>query len=353
MKSATTLRSKILQQWAIGAAIIGCIISGISTRGEISGAPASTESASESRVNGVTSSLGQDLASAFASRLLIVFTGVRQIGVPLSGSAVISNAGLTDFHDLSFSKIGGELSPDGSLIAYDSCSGANRGIYVATPDGGDARRIVALTSSQCGNLRWSRDGKKLSYFNQPDRSLHIVELATQHEEVVPNVEGAGWHWWSPTGEEIVYEQRTGKSGRMLYVTDLHGKIRQLTFAESFRPCEWQANLIDVWAPAWSPKGDWIAFTQCGSLFLISPNGKDLKQLTAEVHSSLTNGFPSAGAYNPRWSPDGRWIIFKGEVVTRVGATSPLKCISPDHKVILDIGKLPYGGGDFSIAPLKQ
>ena len=353
MKSATTLRSKIVQLSAIGAAIIGCVISGVSVRMHVSAAVAGVGSAFESQARTGSSSTGQDLESAFASRLLIIFSGVRQIGVSVSGSAVISNAGLTEIHDLTFTKIGGELSPDGSSIAYDNCSSPNRGIYVAEPDGRNAKRILPLSSNQCVTIRWSPDAKKLSYFTFPDHSLHIFEIASKREDVVPNVEGAGWHWWSPAGEEIVYERGNGRTGRLLFVTDLRGNIRQLTFAEDFRPCQWQAKLIDVWAPAWSPKGDKIAFTQCGSLFVISPNGKDLKQLTSASENSRPNGLPIVPAYSPRWSPDGRWIIFLAETLVRIGAGSPLKCISADGRLVMDIGRLPYGGGPFSVAPLKQ
>jgi dipeptidyl aminopeptidase/acylaminoacyl peptidase len=344
MKRATALCSKMVKRSAIGAAIFGCLISGVSARMD---AAAGLRSTTESQTNP-----GQEAASAFASRLLIVFSGVRQIGVSVSGSAVISNAGLSDIHDLTFTSIGGELSPDGSLIAYDNCSSPNRGIYIAEPDGRNASRVLPLSGNQCVVVRWSPDSKKFSYVSSQDRSLHIFEIAGKREDVIPNVDSAGWHSWSPDSNEIVYERGNGKTGRLLHVTDLRGNSRQLTFAQDFRPCEFQANLIDTWAPAWSPKGDKIAFTQCGSLFLISPSGKDLRQLTSG-YASQTSALPATPAYSPRWSPDGRWIIFIAQTVVRIGAGSPLKCISSDHGVVMDIGSLPYGGGPFSIAPLRR
>jgi len=50
--------------------------------------------------------------------------------------------------------------------------------------------------------------------------------------------------------------------------------------------------------------------------------------------------------NLAWSPDGRWIFFIGE-------GDVLKRISADGNQIVEIGKLPYRGGPFSIAPFNK
>jgi TolB protein len=56
-------------------------------------------------------------------------------------------------------------------------------------------------------------------------------------------------------------------------------------------------------PAWSPRGDWIAFTGFESgdfeIYKIRPDGTGLRQLTH------THGNDS----HPVWSPDGQWIAF--------------------------------------------
>jgi Tol biopolymer transport system component len=211
---------------------------------------------------------------------------------------------------------------------------------------------MPLSDSECVDIRWSPDGTKLSYASGRNHALHVIDLAGKREEVIANTDGAGWHWWSPSGNEIVYQRGTGKTGRLLYVTDLRGNNRQLTFARDFQPCKWWFKVIDTWAPTWSPNGDKIAFTQCGALFVISPYGKDLRQLTSTGDASQTSILPITPAYSPRWSPDGRWIIFIGQVLVRSGEGAVLKRMSPDHSEVVTIGTLPYPGAPFSIAPLR-
>ena len=52
------------------------------------------------------------------------------------------------------------------------------------------------------------------------------------------------------------------------------------------------------APAWSPDGQWIAFSQNSHIWKKKIDGSSLEQLTFEGR----NFFPS-------WSPDGEWIVY--------------------------------------------
>jgi Tol biopolymer transport system component len=290
-----------------------------------------------------------------ALNLRLVFTAYSPIALPRHGTAIM-DSGLSRLRDISFTQVSGELSPDGHWIAYD-CSGSKRGIHLAKSDGSDAKLVVPLTDDTCVNIRWSPDGKKLSYTGARNQAIRTYDIASNRVTEIPNTERAGWHWWSPAGNEIVYEKRgpsdsLGATGRLLFITDLKGQSQQLTFAKDFEPCAWQGNRIDTWAPAWS-KTNKIAFTQCGGLFIISPSGKDLTQLTSDPRTDSSVALPITGAYSPRWSPDGRWILFIGESPCRIRDGTLLKRISPNAKTVVDIGKLPYCGGPFSIAPLRQ
>lgn len=279
--------------------------------------------------------------------LQLIFYGYPKQGISQSGMAMINNSGLSNVHDVTFMRDGGELSPNGRFIAYDNCSDPGHGIYLANPDGSNSRKLISLTSKSCLNsIRWSPDSTKLSYSSSGP--LHVLDIASKRDRLIPNTRGSDLHCWSPAGDEIVY----GKSGqsetafRLLYITDLNGNNRQITFENDFVPCGSDYNKIDTWAPAWSPDGKTITFTQCDNLFVMSPTGRDLRQLTTSRNNSrlLPNG-PFTTAYSPRWSPDSRWIIF-------IGDTDVLKRISVDGNTIVEIGKLPYWGGSFSIAPAQ-
>src|SRR5205807_5930897 len=204
--------------------------------------------------------------------LRLVFYGYPKIGVPHSGAGVISETGLSNIHDVTFT---GELSPNGRFIAYDNCGNVNRGIYLAEPDGSKAQLVIPLSDNHClGTIRWSPDSTKLSYISGSNRYLRIFDIATKSDTLIRNTQDADWHWWSPAGNEIVYGRMGrrdpfGPAGRLLYITDLRGNSRQLTFARDFVPCDREWNLIDTWAPVWSPKGNTIAFTQCERLFVVS------------------------------------------------------------------------------------
>jgi Tol biopolymer transport system component len=358
VKSTTTFSRKILREAAFRATIYVCIVSGAGglTRTSVTDIVAWTavvdvaaQSQGESAMSANPKRLNVERTPALELR--IVFYGYPEIGRSQSGAAVINDTGLSDIHEITFTRMGGELSPDGRAIAYDNCSSRNRGIYLAEPDGRNARRIIPLRVGYCVDVRWSPDSKKLSYPAQADRVLHVFDLATSRERLIPGVQGVDWHWWSPTGDQIVYAKiGSASAGRLLHITDLHGNKRQLTFTKDFVPCAGDRNLVDTSAPAWSPKGDKIAFTQCSGLFVISPNGENLRQLTSAERAPSPTILPFTSAYNPRWAPDGRWIFFS-EGYVFVGTRVVLKRISPDGVTLVEIGKLPYGGGSFSIAPL--
>jgi Tol biopolymer transport system component len=99
-----------------------------------------------------------------------------------------------------------------------------------------------------------------------------------------------WQTASPDGRRLAF-QTVGR----IWVMDLpNGTPRRLTGA-GFEPFEY--------APAWSPDGQWIAFTSwtdsiAGHLYRIRPTGGAPEQLTQQPGEYL----------NPAWSPDGREIV---------------------------------------------
>ena len=83
--------------------------------------------------------------------LRIIFYGYPQIGVSRAGTAEIHETGISNLRDISFSPIGGELSPNGRVIAYDNCSAVKCGIYLAEVDGRNAQLVIPLTEALLQN----------------------------------------------------------------------------------------------------------------------------------------------------------------------------------------------------------
>jgi Tol biopolymer transport system component len=258
-------------------------------------------------------------------RIRVVFYGFAD-GQPRNGTAVIEGSRLTNVTDLPFLRAGGEISPDGRHIAFDTCARADRGIRVAQLDGQDNRLVVGLHPDEpCRALRWSPDATRLSYASVVDLQLHVVQLDTGVDTPLPAASWGSWHSWSPAGDAIVYGTGPGGSRRIDIIDLATSSPRSLVGPAQFGACE-------VWAPDWSPAGDRIAFTSCDQrLYIVHADGTGLRRV-------------AASAYAPRWSVDGKSLLFlSGRRLMRVPA---------DGKGVQKVGTLPYYGGPFSVGPIQ-
>jgi dipeptidyl aminopeptidase/acylaminoacyl peptidase len=265
------------------------------------------------------------LRAADDARMRVVFYGFVD-GQARNGTAVIESSRVTNVVDLPFLRAGGEISPDGRRIAFDTCARADRGIRVAQLDGRDNRLVVGLHPDEpCRALRWSPDATRLSYASVVDLQLHVVQLDTGVDRPLPAASWASWHSWSPAGDAIVYEMGRGGSRRIDIIDLATSSPRSLVGPAQFGACE-------VWAPDWSPAGDRIAFTSCDQkLYVVNVDGTGLRRV-------------AASAYGPRWSIDGKSMLFlSGRRLMRVPA---------DGKRAHEVGTLPYHGGPFSVGPIQ-
>lgn len=198
-------------------------------------------------------------------------------------------------------------SPDGRRIAFMwlQPGRTSPGIYVATANGSNVRRLVA----QAGSPAWSPDGRLIAYtrLRQNSRGLSVVDVAKALRgrqpatrditRVNPSVPEE-WPAWSPGGNRLAFtSQRSGTSD--IWVVDLTGShLRDLTPQPSL-----DGNAT------WSPDGKRIVFGSDraasshfgGDLYVMKPDGSNVR--------ALTSGHEE---YGPAWSPDGRWIAFNSQ-----------------------------------------
>jgi Tol biopolymer transport system component len=224
------------------------------------------------------------------------------------------------------------FSPDGDLVAFNPDFDANgsMGIKIVKSDG--SKRWTLINNRVAFYNTWSPTEKHVIYtsigpiFESVRTTVQIArvnfdpsDLTNDREEITCNVkiltkEDTGNNAFpscSPDGKSLVF--RSGRTGhKNLYIIDAvngefdGGSIRQLT----------NGPWIDTMA-SWSPKGDVIAFSSnmhnsdnpaCFSIYLIKPDGSDLKRVyvagvegSSEVDRERNN--------HVCFSEDGEWILF--------------------------------------------
>ena len=262
---------------------------------------------------------------AQSSRLRVLFYGYVETK-PHVAFGIIDGDRVSDIEDVPFLRRGAEISPDGTLVAFDTCRKGDRGLNIVRIDGSDERRVVDLDGDSCVDIRWSRDGTRLSYGSPLDRRLHVVELGSGVDIPLQHTSPAyGWHTWSPAGDTIAYEVGRGGSRRIDVIDLTTWRTRELVGKKQFGACE-------VWAPDWSPTDDRIVFTTCKKeLYVVNLDGTGLSRL-------------AESAYAPRWGPDGASVYFlMGYRLMRVSASGG---------AAQRLGLSPYYGGPFSIGPAQ-
>ncbi|HVG09389.1 MAG TPA: protein kinase [Thermoanaerobaculia bacterium] len=161
------------------------------------------------------------------------------------------------------------ISPDGRWIAFRS-EREGGGIYIASVEGGPARRIAEVGYSPA----WSPDGRELAVATEPiiDPAMRKdvseilrVDVATGRSRViVGDIDKSGDDGvqpsWSPHGWRIAYwGVPTGSARRILWTVPAEGGEPRKVLDDGF------VN----WNPVWSPDGAWLYFgsDRSGSLNL--------------------------------------------------------------------------------------
>jgi len=250
---------------------------------------------------------------------------------------------------------GGDMSPAWSPvsddIAYDSDREGDTEIYVLNLS---SNRVSALTDNTASDREpsWAPDGKRLAFYSSRDGNFELYitgrdglsfERLTQHPETdwTPD--------WSPSGNLLVFESwRNGQPD--LYTVDVASKkIERLTQTPwreshptwsnsgiafgSLQNGQWGIFLLQpgqesavqlVWGldipphAAWSPDGQWLAFTAVGNgsteIHIVDRNGKNDRVVTNDAYQDDFASWSGDGkrlAFSSK--RQGRWRIFIREV----------------------------------------
>jgi TolB protein len=221
-----------------------------------------------------------------------------------------SNAG--DDGDPSWSPDGRQIvfasTRDGVLFPGDDFPVGE--LYVMRADGSNQTR---LTKDEADDYypEWSPDGQRIVFnSNRHDvnqRYLNIYVMDADGSDITrvttsPELIDDWRPSWSPDGSRIAFERRdyAADDTMEIYVVGVDGSGEQnLTN---------HPTALDE-MPAWSPRGDLIAFYSnrdapssddlTGEIYVMEPDGSNVRRLTST---------PDGESF-PQWSPDGRRLAF--------------------------------------------
>ncbi len=184
-----------------------------------------------------------------------------------------------------------DWSPDGSTICFTTFTRGDADLFCASASGGNARPMSTQKGLDMAPA-WSPDGRRLALTLSKDGNAEIYLLEAGGRSLRRLTYSMGIDTapsWSPNGRQIVFESdRTGVA--QIYAMDAEGaNERQLTYGG------------EAHSPAWSPKGDRIAYVERAGNFqvaTISANGGGRALLTSTGSNE-----------DPSWSPDGLHIAF--------------------------------------------
>ncbi len=162
----------------------------------------------------------------------------------------------------------GHLSPDGRFLAT-SRGPLEDGLqtWVTPLDGGPARRVNP-PGTNAGWACWSRDGGRLALevVDGTDTLLATVPSAGGAPKVILRTRGLSWPSdWSPDGGQIVFAGLRDGLWNVFRISQSGGPETRLTGNTTERRF--------VRFPAWSPRGDRIAYEQMettGNVWLLEP-----------------------------------------------------------------------------------
>ena len=190
----------------------------------------------------------------------------------------------------------GTISRDGTEIIVSRVNlSASDSLELLRTDGSNTRKLpfsyAGTVVSPVQSLCWSYDRSKLAvgvHRGSPEVKLEILNLGSGvHQTVAPSVKELTSQCWSPDDKKIVYE--AGDGVRVYEVGN--DKSSTLLAAGGKRP-------------TWSPDGNWIAFREGDTFYVIRPDGQDKKKL-----------FHRRDVYTPLWwSPDSRFVAYVSLVV---------------------------------------
>lgn len=192
----------------------------------------------------------------------------------------------------------GKLGPipaamaNGKALLYEKLDTGTWGLVVYSLDG--SRKQVVVPSGNWGAL--SPDGREVAY-SATDNGIHIVDLASQTEKILPGAGGFDLHW-SPDGKQIAYVGTGNGAIDSVFVINTDGSgARQISSLGYGLIIGWSPDGLLYFVAPYTGGAAWKVYAY------------DLESGTALERFTIENGTPKF--LNPKLSPDGNWIAYRG------------------------------------------
>lgn len=188
-------------------------------------------------------------------------------------------------------------------------------LYLVHANGGGLKQLTSGPRHD-GAAFWSHDGTRI-YFNQDNGAppyLYVMNADGSNQQVITSLPRGEGDAWSPDATRKAFpafmrsaDDPLDQEQLDLYVmnADSTDLVRVVDLRDPWN-CTGFTDCSDIASFAWSPTGEWIAFSTwitgrggsaSSSLGLVSPDGQQLRYL---VDNTASGG---------RWSPDGRLLAY--------------------------------------------
>jgi serine/threonine protein kinase len=197
---------------------------------------------------------------------------------------------------------------------------------ISAIDGFSRRLIVGEGGERVLAPRLSPDGSRFTFLSGPPDAPFRLLLANASGSNPTRLDAAtgttttlvgalSLSSWSPDSQWITYGRRTGSTYQLV-------KLRPGSSADPIVLTEIAAANdpvgISFPVPVWSPAGDWIAYPKDEGLFLITPDGKTTRKLTArklQTYGFAPDGHRLFGIYRDTTGKRAQWQLYVVDVKT--------------------------------------